>query len=70
MAAHQNVQKFLDEKNKTYSTATAGVTTLTAANTNFDMKELEEMIRAAKGAGCELVLTAGALKIRPRDSAL
>jgi len=70
MAAHGSVQNFLDLKGKTYSTATAGVTTLTAGNNNFDAKELEELIRACKAIGHEVVVTAGAVKIRPKDSAL
>jgi len=70
MAAHQTVEKALDGKGLVYSSATAGITTITAPNTTLSMKDLEDLINVAKATSHELVFTAGALKLRPWNSAL
>jgi hypothetical protein len=70
VSAHSTIDGLLALKNKNFSGATAGVTTLTAANNTFEAKDLEELIRVAKATGNEVVLNAGALKIRPKDSTL
>lgn len=70
MAAHASLERALDGKRLPYSSATAGVTTITAANTTLSMQDLEDIINAAKAANHEVVFTAGALKIRPTNSAL
>lgn len=70
MAAHAEINKHLDRLGLTYSTATAGVTTVTAGNTTLDFQRLTELARVAQAEGHELVFSAGALKIRPKDSAL
>jgi len=70
VGAHVEINKHLDRMGVTYSTATAGVTTVTAGNTTLDWKTLQEIERSAAAEGHELVFTAGALKIRPKDSNL
>lgn len=70
MAAHQNVQDCLTRLRKTVDTSVAGVTSLTAGNSTFDSKELDELLRAAKASGQEVVITAGSVRIRPKDSTL
>jgi hypothetical protein len=70
MAAHSEIEGHLGRKGKTFSSATAGVATMTAGNNTFSHQELKELIRVAEVEGYELVLTAGAIKVRPKDSAL
>lgn len=70
MAAHSEITKHLSGKQLTFSDAAAGVSTLTAGNTTLDMKDLQDLINACRASGFELVHTAGALKIRPKDSTL
>jgi len=70
MASHSEIEGHLSRRGKTFSGATAGVSTMTAANNNFSHQELKELIAAAEVEGHELVITAGALKIRPKDSTL
>jgi hypothetical protein len=70
MASHSEIEGHLGRKGKTFSSATAGVTTMTAGNNNFSHQELKELIATAEVEGHELVITAGALKIRPKDSTL
>lgn len=70
MSAHSEVEGHLGRHGKTYSGATAGCATLTAANTNFSHQELMDLIDVLKASGYELTLTAGAMKIRPKDSTL
>ena len=70
MAAHSEVEKALNKKGLTFSSATAGISTLTAPNTNLSMQDLEDLINVAKANNHELVFTAGALKLRPWNSSL
>jgi hypothetical protein len=70
MAAHSEFNKHLDRLGLNYSTATAGITTVTAPNTTMEWKQILELERMAAAMGHELVFTAGALKIRPKDSTL
>lgn len=63
------VEQHLNLKRKTF-TSGAGITTLTAGNANFSQQEIAELERVAAATGQELVWTAGALKIRPKDSTL
>jgi hypothetical protein len=71
MAAHPEIQKVLAARGgKTVDNSVAGITTVAAANNNFSMQELEDLFHAAKASGYEMVLSAGVLKIRPRDTAL
>lgn len=69
MPGHAQVEQYLNNKNKAF-TSGAGVTTLTAGQASFDQKELADLERACAASGQELVFTAGALKIRPKDSTL
>lgn len=70
MAAHSEITKHLSGKGWTFSDATAGISTLTAPNTTLDMQALQDLINVCRASGFELVHTAGALKIRPKDSSL
>lgn len=70
MASHSEISGHLGRRGKTFSDATAGVSTLTAGNNTFSHQELHELLRVAESEGYELVMTAGAMKIRPKDSAL
>jgi hypothetical protein len=70
MAAHSEITKLLNLKNVTFSDATAGVSTLAAGAATLEMKDLQDIINACRASGFELVHTAGALKIRPKDSTL
>lgn len=70
MAAHPEITKVLSNKRLTFSDATAGVSTVTAGNTTLSMQDLKDLINACAASGFELVFTAGALKIRPKDTAL
>lgn len=70
MAAHQEVEGHLGRKGITFSSATPGVSTITAPNTTLSMQTLSELIQVCQAEGHELVFTAGALKIRPKDSNL
>ena len=70
MSSHSEIAGHLNKRNKVFSEATAGCTTMTAGNNTFAHQELKELIRAAEVQGFEVVLTAGALKIRPKDSTL
>ena len=70
MAAHSDVNKVLGGKNLVTDTSVAGVTSIAAANNTLSMKDLEEIIRAAKVVNHEVVLSAGILRIRPTNSAL
>jgi hypothetical protein len=69
MPGHAEVERVLSGKQKTFVSGT-GVITLTAGNTNLSMQDLQDIINACVASGQELVFTAGALKIRPKDSAL
>lgn len=66
---NQSVEQHLSNKNKGF-TSGAGVTTLSAAQNTFDAKEFAELKRVCAATGQEIVFTAGALKIRPKDSNL
>jgi hypothetical protein len=70
MSAHSEIEGHLGRRGKTFSSATAGCATLTAPNTNFSHQELLELIDVCRSEGHELILTAGAMKIRPKDSTL
>jgi hypothetical protein len=70
MAAHSEVTKALNKKRLSFDDSSPGITTLTAANTTLSMQDLRDIEHAAAGSGFELVFSNGALKIRPRDSAL
>lgn len=70
MAAHGEITKVLNNKNLAFSDATAGVSTLTAGNSTLSMQDLQDIINACRASGFEVVHTAGALKIRPKDSAI
>ena len=69
MPGNGSVEQHLNNKNKGF-TSGAGVTTLSAAQATFDAREMAELERVAAATGQELVWTAGALKIRPKDSTL
>jgi hypothetical protein len=69
MPGHPHVEAFLTSKGKPF-TSGAGITTLTAGQANFDQKEIAELERACHASGQEVVFTAGAMKIRPKDSNL
>lgn len=70
MSAHSEVEKHLGLRGKTFSGATAGCATLTAGNTNFSHQELVELLDVCRVEGHEVTITAGAMKIRPKDSTL
>lgn len=70
MSSHNEVAGHLNRRNKVFSEATNGCTTMTAGNNNFAHQELKELIAAVEVEGFEIVITAGALKIRPKDSTL
>lgn len=70
MAAHAELTKRLNDKRLTFSDATAGCSTLTAGNATLDMQDLQDIIHACRASGFELIHTAGALKIRPKDTSL
>lgn len=70
MSAHSEVEAHLGRKQKVFSGATAGITTQTAGNTNWSYQELKELFAVCDAEGHEVVLTAGALKIRPLNSTL
>jgi len=69
MPGHAEVERVLSGKNKTFVSGT-GVITLTAGNTNLSMQDISDIIHACQASGQELVFSAGALKIRPKDSTL
>lgn len=70
MSSHSNVSDHLGRKGITFSEATAGCTTVSAANNTLDAKDLSELERVAGVSGYEVILNAGAIKIRPRNSNL
>ncbi len=70
MSAHSEIEAHLGRKGVTYSSATAGCTTVAAGAASFDHKDLAELERVCAAEGYELLFTAGALKIRPKNSAL
>jgi hypothetical protein len=69
MPAHQEVERGLSNKRIPFVSGT-GVATVTAANTNLSHQDIKDLIHLAEAEGHELVFTAGALKIRPKDSTL
>lgn len=70
MAAHSEIERHMSQKGLVIVSGAAGVTTITAPNTTLDAKALHELIRTAEAEGYEVVFTAGALKVRPKDSVL
>lgn len=66
MAAHNELVKQLDRCRATYSNATA-TSTIAAANATLDAKTIEELQRAAKVVGYEMVLNAGAVVFQPKS---
>ena len=69
MPGHPEVEKLLARKQLTFTSGT-GISTIVAANTNLSMQDLQDIINACRASGQELVFSAGALKIRPKDSTL
>jgi hypothetical protein len=69
MPGHNDSEVLLGKLRKTFVSGT-GVTTMTAPNNNFSMQELRDLIISCEANGQEIVVTAGALKIRPANSAL
>ena len=70
MSAHSEIDKKCAQLNLTAATGSAGITTISAANATLDAKQLRDLLETARGAGFEVVLAAGAVKIRPKDSSL
>lgn len=69
MSGHLEVEKLLRQKRLTFTSGT-GISTIVAANTNLSMQDLQDIINSCLASGQELTFSAGALKIRPKDSTL
>jgi len=70
MSVHPEIELYLARKNNGFSGASPGIATRAAANMFLDHQGLKELMDVCEVNGHEVVITAGAFKIRPKDTAL